>query len=296
MAGKRGVVLIFTLLVSIVLYILLGSFFLKSINENNLVRRYVNSVRAFWLAEAGIAEAKRNMPNSIPSTALGTENYTYNATTSHLQGEYYQVVSTGSVMLERLPKPEVITRSLTAILKTNPVNPDNFQHAIRTTVDLVVKGNVRINGPYEENASFNFPSLFNYSKEDLKSSATHLYSDPPNNVTPVEGITWVDISPGGELRIASNTWAGSGILVVNGDMQITGGTFNGIIYVIGKLRMSGNPIINGSILVESDTELVEDTTLTGKVTINYDSDAIANVLDPLKFISPEIVSWCESIQ
>ncbi|OGX18540.1 MAG: hypothetical protein A3K83_07620 [Omnitrophica WOR_2 bacterium RBG_13_44_8b] len=110
-------------------------------------------------------------------------------------------------------------------------------------------------------------------------------------MTPVDGITWVDLSPGEELRISSDTWSGSGLLVVGGDAQITGGTFNGILYVIGKLRMSGNPVINGSVLAESQAEI--DTTLTGNVTISYDSGAITSALGPLGFVAPVIVSWEE---
>jgi hypothetical protein len=174
------------------------------------------------------------------------------------------------------------------------VDADNFQHAIRTTVELRIQGSVDINGPYEDYAAFSFPDLFDNSQEDVEDAATHVYTDPANNVTPIDGITWVNLSPGEELRITSKTWIGSGLLVVAGDCQITGGTFDGIIYVMGKLRMSGNPVINGSILSESDTEVVEDTTVTGNVTINYDAAAIADALAFLDFIAPvESVAWRE---
>lgn len=288
--GKRGLVLIFALMVVAVLAILLGFSFLRSINENNLVKRYVSSIRAFWLAEAGIAEAICHMPYDT-SGSVDDNNYTYSTQTSPLTAHYYRIDSQGSVWLAG---GNTINRSLNAVVRTNPVNPNNFQHAIRTTVDLEVIGNVTINGPTEESASLNFPDLFELSKDEIKSIATHLYTDPPNNVTPVSGVTWVNLSAGQELRITSNTWSGSGILVVAGDAQITGGEFDGIIYVIGKLRMSGNPVINGSVLVESDAELVEDTTITGKVNINYDTGAITSALGPLEFISPEVVSWREA--
>lgn len=286
--GKRAVALIFALFVVLVITGLSGSFFLKSVNENILVKRHVNSIRAFWLAEAGVAEAISNMPNNVSGT-VGGSNYTYSANTSALLGDYYQIDSWGSVTL---PDADTVSRSLSAVVRTEPVDPSNFQHAIRTTVDLIIRGSVTINGPTEEYASLDFPDLFEHSKEEMESYATNSYTDPPNNVVPVDGITWVNLSPGQELRITSDTWQGSGILIVEGDAQITGGTFNGILYVMGELRMSGNPVINGTILAESSAEL--DTTLTGNVTINYDSGAIADALVPLQFISPEIVSWRET--
>lgn len=286
--GKRGIALILGLLVIVVIAILLASFFFGVINENTLVSRFVNSTRAFWLAEAGIAEAIVNMPNNVPPTELGNEDYIYSALTSFLADQYYQIDSVGSV---NLPGGDTISRALRAVVRTDPVNPDNFQHAIRTTADLVIRGSVEINGPTEEYASLNFADLFEHSKDDMRSYATHLYTDPPVDVTPVDVITWIDLSPGEEFRISSDTWQGSGILVVAGDAQITGGTFNGIIYVIGKLRMSGNPTINGTVLAESETEI--DTVLTGNVTINYNRDEIVNALSPLQFIAPVIVSWRE---
>lgn len=296
--NKRGIALIFTFLVIMVLSILLSSFFLSSINENSLVRRYVSSVRAFWLAETGIAEAVDNMPNNV-NGSLGSTNWTYSANTSLLTSPFYQIESTGSV---QLPSGEMINRSLTAVVMTNAVDPNNFQHAIRTTVDLVTHGNVTIscadpakcpNGPTEEFASLSFSTLFEHGTAEIKSFADYVYSDPPNNVTPVAGITWVDVSEGQELRITSDTWSGNGILIVSGDAQITGGTFSGIIYVIGELRMSGNPTITGSILAESAAE-IGDTTLTGTVTITHDFNVIQSALSPLQFISPEIVAWREN--
>lgn len=284
---QRAMALVMVLLFILVLSILGSSFFYGVINENKLVERYVSSVRAIWLAETGIAEAINNLPDDA-SGDLGGSNYTYSAHTSLLSGQYYQIDSTGAVSL---PPMGTISRSLSAVVRTDPVEPGNFQHAIRTTSNLVVRGSVTINGSSEEFAPLNFADLFEHSKEDMRGYATHLYTDPPVNVTPVDNITWVDLSPGGEFRISSDTYSGSGILIVAGDAQITGGTFNGIIYVIGQLRISGNPTINGSILAESHTEI--DTTLTGNVTINYDANAITNALGPLQFIAPVIVSWKE---
>jgi type II secretory pathway pseudopilin PulG len=299
--GKRGIALIMSLLVILVLAILSSSFVYSVVNENRLANRFVNSTRAFWLAEAGIAEAKNNMPADTSGT-LGASSHTYSTHTTQLLGEYYSIDSTGAV---NLGPGQSISRSISAVVRTNPVDPNNFQHAIRTTTDLIIKGSADINGPTEEFASLNFADLFEHSNEELRSYATRLYTDPPVDIASVEGITWVDLSPGEEFRISSDTWRGGcgpdldcsqaadngAVLVVSGDAQITGGTFYGIIYVIGRLRMSGNPTINGTVLVESQAEI--NTTLTGNVTINYNSANIVSALSYISFMAPVIVSWQE---
>ncbi len=284
--SKRGVALIMALSVIVVLSILSGAFFLKSASQNTQAKKYVSSVRAFWLAESGIAEAIDNMPNSV-SGDLGGSSYDYSATTTLISGNYYRINSIGTVTL---PSGEVITRSLSAVAETDPINLGNFQHAIRTTVELDIKGGVTINGPTEEYASINFADLFENGKEDVEAYATAVYNDPPSNVTPVEGLTWVNVSAGNELRISTSTWTGSGILIVEGDAQITGGAFNGIIYVIGNLRMAGNAIINGTILAETSAT-IGDTEITGTVDITYDEDAIREAIEDISFIHPELVSW-----
>ncbi len=292
--NSRGIALVVSLLILVVLAILLSSFFLSVMNENNLARRYADSVKAFWLAEAGVATGIASLPTAVSSACLST-NECFSAVTTHISGRYYQIDSTGTVSRLRGGNNESVSRLVSAVAETSDITPNNFQHAIETTVDLVVKGSVDINpgDSWKEFADINFPDLFGYSKEDVKGAATHTYTDPPVSVLPCTGITWVNVSPGGEFKISSSTWSGSGILVVAGDAQITGGTFSGIIYVIGKLRMSGNPVINGAVLAESKAEIEKDTTLTGNVTLNYDVDAITNALALLQFIAPKVVAWRE---
>lgn len=287
--GRAAVVLIWALLVMVVIAILLSSFFLTTMTENSLAKRYVASVRAFWAAETGISEAIVAMPNSTSGT-IGGSNYSYTTTTTLIAADYYRVDSIGAAVV---PSGGFVERKLSSVVKTTPVDTNNFQHAIRTTVELDVQGSVDINGTTEENAALDFPDLFDSSKEEIEAYAAHVYTDPVNNITPVDTITWINLSEGQEFRINDNGWTGGGILVVEGNAMITGGTFDGVLYVIGDLRISGNPTISGTVLVESDTELVEDTDITGNVTINYDTDAIANALVALQFISPEVVSWRE---
>lgn len=288
--GRRAVILVWAMLIIVVLTVLLGSFSLTAMNENTLVKRYDASARAFWLAEAGLAEALANMPNDV-SGVIGDSRYTYSVNTQPLSGfsDYYEMTSTGAVVFSG----GSVSRVVSAVARTVGVDTANFQHAIRTTVALDVQGSVDITGDIEENASLDFPDLFGITKAEMEVYASTVYNDPVNNIMPVEGITWVNVSEGEEFRVSISNWEGSGLLIVNGNVRISGGSFDGILYVTGELRITGNPIINGSILVESDTEVVEDTAIQGNVTINYDEQGISVALDPLSFLFPEVVSWRE---
>lgn len=289
---KRGVALIFAFLVIMVLAILLSSFFLSSMNENNLVKRYVSSVRAFWLAEAGIAKAIVNMPDDVPEEELGGSSYTYFVDTEPLSGRYYQINSTGSVLLPTGGPP--ITRSLIAVVQTDEIDPTKFKYGIETTTTLTIKGSVDINpddSKKELSDAVIFQNLFGHTTDEIKSYATHLYT-PVNFGAPVDGITWVDVPTGQTLTIAGNL-VGTGILVVSGNTHFSGTVdFTGIIYVIGELTMTGTVTTYGSVLAESSATV--DTELKGNVTVNYDTAAIENALQPLKFIDTEIVAWRES--
>ncbi|MCK5289287.1 MAG: hypothetical protein KAJ79_09495, partial [Candidatus Omnitrophica bacterium] len=55
--NKKSSILVVVIIVAVVLTILGTALLHKSITENNLAQKYLNSTRAFWLAEAGINEA-----------------------------------------------------------------------------------------------------------------------------------------------------------------------------------------------------------------------------------------------
>lgn len=293
MVNNRGIVLVYSLLVTMVLSVLIGSLYFNSINENLQANQYVTSMRAFWLAEAGLATVKANPGLSAVSGNLGGSNYTYNVPSPQVvpgTGNMYWIVdSTGTVTL---PSGSSLSRTLTATIKTAGADSTKFPYAIDTTAELAIKGHaVTINGTSkEEDNTINFTNMFDISKATMKSGANYLYTDSNFNA-PVAGITWVDVASGNTLNIAGNL-IGSGILVVNGNTRISGTiNFNGIIYIIGTLTMTGNVTTSGSIVAESSAEA--DTTLAGNVTINFSLTDIENALTNVQFLSKQIVAWQE---
>jgi hypothetical protein len=286
--NKRGIVLVFALMVMLVLSVLLTAFYLQSASEGQLAGMFENSTRAFWLAEAGIAQALSNFSGpTVLSGSIDAANYTYNVQVTQLSGVYYNMASTGTVTS---PAGSSVSRTVSVTVKTGVIDPTKFNFAIETTTDLVVRGSVDINpdDSWKENSELDFADLFGITKAEMKDNATHVYTSD-TFAEPVDGITWVDVDD--SMNIAADL-AGSGILIINGDVHFSGTVnFNGIIYVIGELTITGMVTTSGSVLAESSTTV--DTELRGNVEINYSLSDITDALGPVVFATKEVVSWQE---
>ena len=297
--SRQSVALMFSVLILVFLSIIGISFFSTNVNEANLAKRYLGSLRSFWASEAAMAYAVDQLDACIDdenctvsgNITYAADVYSYSATITHPQGLYYQIDSAGS--------GRGVTRETSAVIKKPEVS-NKFEDAVETrgpveiTGAASVDGNVNDNSTSWEDHSDYFSYLFQMTKAEMKAGADHLYTDPPNDVTPVDGVTWVDLTGINLFNATSSGWSGSGILVVEGGkgIKITGGGFDGIIYCIGEFSIpAGNPEINGTILVEND---VTDTTkIRGNADVNYDIDAIEDALDEL---SPgQMVSWWEPL-
>ena len=168
-----------------------------------------------------------------------------------------------------------------------------IEAAIIAAGDVEVKGNALITGEIIEHATVDFEEIFGITKAAMRDSAVHYYLDPPNNVTPVDSITWVDVSGGDSFKLTTTGWYGSGILIVDGDCDITGGIFEGVLYVMGSLYMRGNDYSLGMIFVECDADI--QTEIAGTSNITYDADIVALYLEnpPTRNVC-KILYWDEN--
>jgi len=66
--NKDGMILVTSYLTIIVLLIMGGVYFTRSIVEIRSTERYVDSAQAFWAAERGLAQAVSDLENGIPFT------------------------------------------------------------------------------------------------------------------------------------------------------------------------------------------------------------------------------------
>ena len=289
--NNKGFILIVCYMVIAVLVILAISFAARSIGEQRVAQKEKDSIRAFWLAEAGLDRAISELPNTPLSYQLDPGRY-YTETTP-LDSNRFLIISKGGMPDTDETVPNNIIRSIRAIVEQpeNDADPSVVTSAITTDGDVVIKGGADVNGDIDDNSIFNLEEIFRISKETLRDNTTNYYTNPPNNISPVNYITWIDIDASEELHISDNNWEGSGILVVNGDLKITGGDFKGIIWVTGTLEMtSGNPHIEGAIFVEGGAE----TILTGNAHVEHDTEAINDAFDYLPSnLPPHIISWQE---
>jgi len=97
-----------------------------------------------------------------------------------------------------------------------------------------------------------FDMFFAHTKAEMKSAADAagqlLTGTSPVGLT---GLIWEE----GNLALHNGDVVGSStnpaILIVNGDLDLTGGPIYGVIYVTGQLTITGNPVVKGSIVAEN---------------------------------------------
>ncbi len=274
--------------------------------ETRMIRLQDYSMRAFYLAEAGIEEGlyrikKGSDFSDFTGSLYGAVNeYSVNIepnTAPSFPSTTYVIDSTGSY--PNLVDSTKATRRVRIDADVKPTaNAVNVTNAIEVNGSLTLSGAVVINGGTEEYAPLNFETTFGITKAQMEAMADNKYIDPENNKTPVDKITWVNLVSQQQFRISQTGWSGSGILVVKEPidsaspaLEIEGGTFNGVIWVIGNLRVSGNATINGAIFVENGS--AEVTKLTGTPVINYDSGQVINAFSNLGNEILRIYNWQE---
>lgn len=284
--NKQGVALVFTLIVVLVLSIIFSAFFMRSINDNNLVKRHVYSTRALWLAEAGVAQAMANLPTmvSFTDTLGGNSAYQFGADSvtliSHdaVTGEdVYRIEARGWVVL---PSAGTIERNIESYVRLSPPQPGDFTAAIEAQGILDIRGNPTITGDVLPDSRFTFEGKFNLTTAEIKAIATaegHYYEDPPSPLQDFYGLNWVKITdPSKKLQIPRTGWQGDGILIVEGQTDMEGGVFDGILWVIGELKISGNPTITGTVVAECGAEV---TDVVGTPTLTYSESEITDALN-----------------
>ncbi len=290
--NNKGIILVASYMVITVLVVLTVGFATRSIGEQRVASKERDSLQAFWIAEAGLDKAISDLSIASLSGTLGSG--AYSTQTSSVSSNRYLVVSTGGVSGTDTTDPNNIVRTIRAIVEQPVLNidPSGTTSAITANGEVDVRGGAEVNGDVDENFTFDFEETFGVSKDYMKDNATNLYVDPENNVTPVNSVTWSDLDTTDEMTISDSNWTGNGILVVNGDLRITGGYFSGVIWVVGSLWVSGNPIIDGAIYVECGAEV--DTTVTGNPVVSYDSDAVADAFGGIPSdLPPFLISWKE---
>jgi hypothetical protein len=163
--------------------------------------------------------------------------------------------------------------------------PANIQAAVSANGDVIVKGNAAVVGDIDENIQppLDFEEIIGVTSAYVQSIATNTYINPSNNPQPCTGITWISITnPSGSAKFTTANWSGSGLMVIDGDADFSGGYFYGILWITGELRITGNLVVAGALFVEGGTEIAA-TVISGSPTIEFSVQAVSDFLGTVSF-------------
>ena len=156
--------------------------------------------------------------------------------------------------------------------------------AITANGEINQGGNATINGGTLPNLNppLDFEEFFGMTKAQMRAIADNDLVDPNNNQSGVTGVTYVTFTGAypGTFRVTKTSWNGTGILVVDGDAEFTGGSFTGVMWIVGRLRVNGNNGFHGAIYVEgigSGGE-IQAVPILGNCSITYDEAAVIAAL------------------
>lgn len=267
--NKKGAVLIYCFLVIVVLTILGVAIFNKSVSERSLAQKYVDSTRAFWLAEAGVNQALSELRDnyntaSVSATELGEGGFSASISTS---GSNKTVSATGYVPFSGTT---VANREIQVEISKDI--PDNFyDNAIYAAGELELKGNAytvtgnvtygdeldnahnHVTGTITHDASISPLARFSFQElRDLSSAQQNVYVVSGNHL--VNQVT-------GSSAFPSSFWYNQAtstpnIVYVEGDLSLKGniGTIGGFYAVVGN------------VLTDPDAE--QDAAIDGTGTVN----------------------------
>jgi len=296
----RGFALVLVLIIASVVILIVAAIMPQAVRQARMAERHADSIRAFYAAESGVNMVRADLDDddAINSTSVGV----WQALASSDGSETISYYKIDSIDTTSPYFPEVISagsspssdsadvkRYIKAQLsKAITYNPSLVTNIIETTGSLSIGGSATVTGDYTSSSTFSFADIFGISMADMKSNLANVVIDPETNFSPVSGITWFELDDNIRVQISEKAWVGSGIMIVEGDLKLSGGTFDGIIWVTGNCDMdiAGNAKINGAIFVEGSANI------TGDAALSYDQDAVDDSLDDAFNLDP-IAYWKE---
>ena len=300
---NHGNTLLFAVGILVIVFAIGASLVFVTRNETQKTVKSSKGNSALYVADAGVEKAMWELNRSADyageaETTLGDGQFTVTVSTPAGSPDKRDIFSIGKVgaytrkikvTCERFAGNISVDSALSCGGNVNIGGNAHIGGGSLTGVLVPVGSNVNTFGggsvagnPPTGNAPFpGFEDVFGLTQAQLEGFATIKYNNPANN-SPCSGITWID----GDFHV-NGLFAGTGILIINGEFTMNGGSFDGVIYCTGSFHMSGNAVIRGSILTES---MADVAAILGTADIVYDPNAIdaANDLYPFK-----IITWQE---
>jgi len=317
--NKKGVALILVLVIVLILVLLGGAMLSRSIAEVNLSNRYLESVQAFWLAEAGVGQALYDLRvdynvTSVSSTVCGAGGYS--AVIVHNLDTTRTVTASGFIPSTGTPRVQRILEVLMNQYATTP--PNFFSHAIYSggaltfdgsaygvTGDVVYGGVLtgstsKVNGVITSDSSIVPLAHLNFDQLKAISQGQSNYHDAENLSGPFPASFWYDEANGipnvvyleGTFTL-SGTSAIGGFYVVGGDVvfdaAVGGNTaISGAVYTLGDITLSGG----GNVLnVDGGVWSGQNATITGSSDIAYNAGYMAAIQNLGIGTEVQMLSW-----
>jgi len=344
--NESGAILAIVIILMFALTITGLAFLSSTVMEHNLAMREVHKTQAFYLAEAGVEDARFKLgqdwglvedynggPKESPPIIGALEAGTYNVTIYNTESDNVTGLSSDRRRVNSIGAVKNVSQIVQVIVRKPPSGanivsalesggnvrvtgnatitgePPNIAGVIsKTLAESVVTGSGEVfgdiikkdpssfegdfpgEGEYEDYFEYIFEMTRGEMKDLAKKNGNKYYPTPIKNAD-VEGITWIDDPNQEGFEVTRTDWEGQGILIVNGDMKIVGGTFEGIIWVTGALTIpKGNPVIKGAVFVEGEIMVDTPDVVGGTVNLEYDSDAIDTGLGKIATL-PRVVFW-----
>jgi len=286
--NKRGVALIYAFLIIAVLAILGGAIVLRSVSERSAAESYSKSTKSFWLAEAGIEGAVRQLKQnwynrttaSMVSLSKGEGTYSFDIYDTDdfgndLPERTLRIVSTGDV--------DGTIRTLEVVIKRFVEMWDYAIYGVNMVelkAGTTVHGDVYVDGDAEVKAGASIvkindsvvPADPDFYNADLYYTGTtaDVYGTveggviPSTDSIPIPTIDWIELKNNADF-------------VVNNGTTLTG-NLSGVYYAKGKVIVAEGDIeINGDF---TQTNAPDGVPCIGNQTgtIEVDGTATANGL------------------
>ena len=281
--NKKGIALIITFAIILVLTILGAAIISRSISENNIAKRYSETTQAFWLSEAGINRALYELRNnyslgSIAPTQSGSGGYQVTISQS---GQNRIVTSTGYLPFSGQVRA---SRSIEAVMSKS-IPPNFYDNAIYSAGEVDLNGNSysitgdiryadeidntgNVNGTITQDPSINPLARFDFQElRDRSSQQQNVYVMSGNQL--VNEATGQQSFPGSFWYSPPTdpddpTTGTPNIVYIEGDLQLNGniGTIGGFFVVVGDVlnnsgatydaTVNGNGQIEGAIYTRGE--------------------------------------------
>ena len=265
---KKSYSLLLVIVIIVVLLILSGASLFQSISEKNLTQRYKDSIQAFWIAEAGINKALKELRDNFNWTGEEGEDGSYEIIVNVIDSKSREVLSSGYIPSKTNYR---IKRTIKAIM-SKFIPPGFYDYTVYCAGNVDINGNsfsIVNNQPPPENEALIYSGEYQVEhpenitgqieQDESISPLARLDFQQLYNIASSQGNIYDETRlqevKNGEDSFPSSFWYSEGVpnvVYVTTDLELNGniGTLGGFFVVVGDIITdpdeSDDIVINGN--------------------------------------------------